>query len=139
MYSRAGYDITPLTEVAKIPLLKKLDEETIRVTQHAGTEQPFCGTLLDNKKDGFYACVVCGLPLFASEHKFTSGTGWPSFYAPIEEASIMSKTDDNHGMRRVEIVCGKCDAHLGHVFPDGQQPTGMRYCINSSSLSLQRD
>ncbi|MBT5409790.1 MAG: peptide-methionine (R)-S-oxide reductase, partial [Phycisphaerae bacterium] len=105
MYSRAGYDVTPITEEVKKPLLEVLDAETLRVTQNSGTERPFCGTLLDNKKNGFYACVVCGLPLFSSEHKFTSGTGWPSFFSPFAEGHVATKVDNSHGMDRVEILC----------------------------------
>jgi len=139
MYSRAGYDITPLSEEAKKPLLAKLDEETVRVTQNAGTERPFCGTLLDNKKDGFYACVVCGLPLFASDHKFTSGTGWPSFFSPFAPEHVSTKEDNQFDMKRVEILCAKCDSHLGHVFDDGPKPTGKRFCLNSTSLQFYEE
>ena len=134
MYSRAGYDVTPITEEVKKPLLEVLDEETLRVTQNAGTERPFCGTLLDNKKNGFYACVVCGLPLFSSEHKFTSGTGWPSFFSPFADGHVARKVDNSHGMDRVEILCARCESHLGHEFPDGPKPTGKRFCLNSVSL-----
>ncbi len=139
IYSRAGYDITPLTDESKKPLLEKLDEETIRITQNAGTEQPFCGTLLDNKKEGFYACVVCGLPLFSSEHKFTSGTGWPSFFSPFAPEHVSTKTDNSLDLQRTEILCTRCDAHLGHIFEDGPKPTGKRFCLNSVSLHFYEE
>ena len=139
MYSRAGYDVTPITEEVKKPLLEVLDAETLRVTQNAGTERPFCGTLLDNKKNGFYACVVCGLPLFSSEHKFTSGTGWPSFFSPFAEGHVATKVDNSHGMDRVEILCARCESHLGHEFPDGPKPTGKRFCLNSVSLHFYEE
>jgi peptide methionine sulfoxide reductase msrA/msrB len=104
------------------------------VTQRAGTEAAFCGTLLDNKMEGIYACVVCGLPLFASEHKFTSGTGWPSFYREFDADHVVRKHDGSHGMARTEVACARCGAHLGHVFEDGPEPTGERHCLNSASL-----
>lgn len=137
--SAAGYDVTPLGDEAVAELAKKLTPEQYRITQNAGTERPFCGTLLDNKKDGMYVCVVCGLPLFKSEHKFTSGTGWPSFFTGFDPAHVAEKTDTSHGMVRTEIDCARCSAHLGHVFPDGPPPTNLRYCLNSESLAFIED
>lgn len=135
-YSASLFDITPLPRERVAELASKLDPEAYRITQKAGTEAPFCGTLLDNKKDGFYACVVCGLPLFSSEHKFNSGTGWPSFYREYDPEHVSRKEDRSHGMVRVEINCARCDAHLGHVFSDGPRPTGERHCLNSASLTF---
>lgn len=114
----------------------RLTPEQYRILRHQGTERPFCGTLLDNKQDGVYACAGCGLPLFASSHKFHSGTGWPSFFQPIAETNVLERPDDSHGMLRVEIVCARCEGHLGHVFPDGPPPTGNRHCLNSESLTF---
>lgn len=136
VYSKSGYDITPLPREKVAELAKKLDPEAYRITQSADTERPFCGTLLDNKKEGFYACVVCGLPLFASEHKFNSGTGWPSFYREFDPAHVSRKADRSHGMVRTEINCARCNSHLGHVFDDGPKPTGERHCLNSASLTF---
>jgi len=135
-YSKSGYDVTPLPREQVAELAKKLDPETYRITQGAGTERPFCGTLLDNKKDGTYVCVVCGLPLFSSKHKFDSGTGWPSFFAPFDPAHVAEKSDRSHGMVRTEINCARCGSHLGHVFDDGPKPTGQRHCLNSASLAF---
>ena len=134
--SKSGYDVTPLSKEEVARLAEKLDPEAYRVTQKAGTEPPFCGNLLDNKKDGVYACVVCGLPLFTSEHKFNSGTGWPSFTREIDPAHVSRKTDASHDMERVEINCARCGAHLGHVFTDGPAPTGERHCLNSASMKF---
>ena len=135
-YSKSGYDITPLPKAEVERLARNLDEETYRITQKAGTEPPFCGNLLDNKKDGGYLCVVCQLPLFSSEHKFTSGTGWPSFFSPYDPDHVAEIEDTSHGMVRTEIECARCGAHLGHVFPDGPPPTGRRFCLNSASLTF---
>ncbi len=115
----------------------QLPAETFRITRGKGTERPFCGTLLDNKKSGVYHCVCCDLPLFSSDAKFNSGTGWPSFFQPIAPENVATLVDRSHGMVRTEILCALCDAHLGHVFPDGPPPTGDRHCLNSESLTFK--
>jgi peptide methionine sulfoxide reductase msrA/msrB len=135
-YSKSHYDITPLPRAEVERLARKLDPEAYRITQNAGTEPAFCGTLLDNKKDGVYYCAVCGLPLFSSEHKFHSGTGWPSFYQSFDPEHIVRKSDRSHAMIRTEILCARCGSHLGHVFDDGPPPTGERHCLNSASLKF---
>lgn len=112
----------------------QLTEEQYRITRSKGTEAPFCGAFYDHKKDGTYHCVCCDLPLFSSNAKFISGSGWPSFFQPIEGSHVIEKLDVSHGMVRQEILCARCDAHLGHVFTDGPKPTGLRYCLNSVSL-----
>lgn len=132
--STSGYNVTPLQPERVAQLAAKLDPEVYKVTQKAGTEAPFCGTLLDNHKDGTYVCVVCGLPLFSSEHKFNSGTGWPSFYREFDPEHVSRKRDLAYGMVRTEINCARCSSHLGHVFDDGPRPTGERHCLNSASL-----
>lgn len=115
---------------------KNLSEMQCHVTQMRGTEPPYSGRLLHNKQDGIYHCLVCHTPLFLSETKYDSGCGWPSFYQPVSDEAIRYLTDHSHGMERTEIRCGHCDAHLGHVFPDGPQPTRERYCVNSAALSF---
>lgn len=117
-------------------LKKNLTEMQFYVTQKHGTEPPFTGRLLSNKRDGKYHCLVCDAALFNSAAKYDSGCGWPSFTQPVSEDAIRYINDYSHGMQRIEIRCGSCDAHLGHVFPDGPQPTGERYCVNSASLNF---
>jgi peptide methionine sulfoxide reductase msrA/msrB len=135
-YSKSNYDVTPLPRADVAKLAAKLDKKTYEVTQNAGTEPAFCGNLVDNKKDGVYYCVVCGLPLFSSDNKFNSGTGWPSFYREFDPQHVSRKTDGSHGMERTEINCARCGSHLGHVFDDGPKPTGERHCLNSASLKF---
>ena len=119
--------------------LDHLSAEQLHVTQEKGTEAPFTGDLLHNKESGTYRCVCCNADLFSSTAKFDSGTGWPSFYDVMSSGAVKVKVDRSHGMLREEVLCGKCDAHLGHVFSDGPQPTGLRYCINSLSLDFEND
>ncbi len=114
----------------------QLTTEQFQVARGKGTERPFCGTLLDNKRAGVYSCICCGLPLFESGAKFNSGTGWPSFFQPIAEENVVTHPDVGHGMTRTEILCARCDCHLGHVFEDGPRPTRLRFCVNSESLSF---
>ena len=140
VFNAAGELIGPV-ESAKVvksdeAWKEQLTPEQYRILRREGTERPFCGTLLDNKKDGVYACAGCGLPLFKSDHKFNSGTGWPSFFQPIDPGNITEKVDRSHGMTRTEIECARCDGHLGHVFDDGPRPTGLRYCLNSEALTF---
>ena len=131
--------VVPRVEKSDADWRAQLTPEQFRVARSQGTERPFCGTLLDNKADGVYACVCCGLPLFASNAKFESGTGWPSFFQPIAEENVLTETDSSHGMTRVEILCARCDGHLGHMFSDGPRPTGQRHCVNSESLVFVDD
>ena len=137
--SRAGYDLTPLSQARVDALAAQFTPEERHVILHQGTERPFCGLLLDNKQTGTYVCRLCGLPLFASNAKFESGTGWPSFFRPFDPDHVKNLEDHSHGMRRVEIRCARCDAHLGHVFDDGPPPTHLRFCLNSVSMDFVPD
>ena len=116
---------------------QELTEEEYRVLREKGTERAFTGDLLNNKQEGVYVCAACGQELFDSETKFESGTGWPSFYAPVDEDNVAEESDRSFGMKRTEVLCSRCGGHLGHVFPDGPKPTGLRYCINSVSLDFE--
>ena len=115
---------------------KLLDEKTYNITRNSGTEPPFTGKYVNEKSNGIYCCACCDNELFSSNTKFDSGTGWPSFYEVINNKNVLTKNDSSHGMNRIEILCAKCDAHLGHIFDDGPLPSGERYCINSLSLKL---
>ncbi len=118
-------------------LRDKLTDDQYRVTQQQGTEPAFTGEYWNCKTPGTYHCVCCGEPLYDADTKFDSGTGWPSFFAPVADEAVETNTDTSHGMTRTEVHCRRCGAHLGHIFPDGPKPTGMRHCINSASLKLQ--
>jgi methionine-R-sulfoxide reductase len=133
-----------LTGPVSIPRVQKTDEEwrkqltaeQYQIARGKGTEPAFCGTLLDNHREGIYHCVSCGLPLFASDSKFNSGTGWPSFFQPVANENVVTREDDDFEMQRTEILCALCGAHLGHVFHDGPPPTGLRFCLNSAALTF---
>jgi len=130
------FDLSPPTDAQHRSLVEGLSEAERRVLLQHGTEAPFCGVFLDNKRNGVYVCRLCGLPLFRSDAKFDSGTGWPSFFSPYDERHIGRIEDRSHGMVRTEIVCARCGSHLGHVFPDGPPPTFERHCLNSVSLGF---
>jgi methionine-R-sulfoxide reductase len=140
VFDRQGNLVGPV----ELPRVEKTDAEwqaqltpeQFAVARAHGTERPFCGTLLDNKRDGVYSCICCGLPLFSSNAKFESGTGWPSFFQPIADENVATVSDRSYGMLRVEILCARCGCHLGHVFPDGPPPTRQRHCVNSESLAF---
>ncbi len=140
VFNREGQLVGPVPS----PRVVKSDEDwrqqlspaQFQVARAKGTERPYCGTLLDNKQHGVYTCLCCGLPLFASDAKFDSGSGWPSFFRPVAEENVVEHADRSYGMVRIEILCARCDAHLGHVFEDGPRPTGRRHCVNSESLSF---
>jgi peptide-methionine (R)-S-oxide reductase len=131
-----SFDLTPPTEEQRTALIADLSKEERHVLLEHGTEAPFCGTFLHEKRPGVFTCRLCGLPLFQGGTKFESGTGWPSFTQPFAEDHLRTITDTSYGMVRTEIVCGRCGSHQGHVFPDGPPPTGERYCINSVSLAF---
>lgn len=140
VFNKAGTLVGPvaMSKVVKTDAEWKalLTPEQYQIARAKGTERPFCGTLLDNKTEGVYSCICCALPLFASNSKFDSGTGWPSFFQPIAKENVAQRLDDSHFQLATEILCARCDAHLGHVFDDGPRPTGLRFCLNSESLTF---
>ena len=127
------------TEINRDSLKERLTPEQYRITQEHGTERAFTGEYLECKDDGTYSCVVCGNPLFSSETKYDSGSGWPSVWLPLAGDNVRTVLDESHGMRREEVLCANCDAHLGHVFPDGPKPGNERFCINSGALNFKAD
>ena len=139
VYNREGKLVGPIAEPKVVKTdsewRKQLGDKTYEIARAKGTERPFCGNLLDNHKSGVYVCVCCGLPLFSSDAKFNSGTGWPSFFQPVGKENVAEHADYSYGVR-TEILCARCDCHLGHVFEDGPRPTGLRFCVNSESLKF---
>jgi len=140
VFNKAGELVGPIEmpKVVKtdVEWKKQLSPDQYRIARGKDTERPFCGNLLDNHQEGVYTCVCCGLPLFSSNSKFNSGTGWPSFFQPVAKENVAEHSDETAGMIRTEILCARCDGHLGHVFDDGPRPTGLRFCVNSESLSF---
>lgn len=136
LVSATGYDLAPWPKARLEARGKELGGLIENVTCGSGTERPFSGELLEEKREGTFTCVICGLPLFRSDSKFESGTGWPSFFQPFDPAHIAEVKDTSHGMTRIEVRCARSGSHLGHVFPDGPRPTGLRYCINSAALKF---
>ena len=130
-----GDTIMPIVKT-KAEWKSELTAFQFKVLREAGTERAFTGEFWDNKKEGIYTCAACDLPLFSSSTKFKSGTGWPSYFIPIKDENVKENVDSSYGMRRVEVVCARCEGHLGHIFSDGPKPTGLRYCINSVSLDF---
>ena len=140
VFNRQGQLVGPVESVRVVKSdaewRQQLSPEQFHIARNKGTERSFCGNLLDNKRPGVYSCICCGLPLYTSSAKFNSGTGWPSFFQTIAAENVTTHVDRSHGMERSEILCARCDCHLGHVFEDGPAPTGLRHCVNSESLQF---